>query len=142
MRRQPCRARCARPFVRPRFVSAIPLFRSASPRARCDKAVELPVGERAAGWSLPDFPRVRSVDSEKGVYGVESHGYRTNGVSRVTFINHRAKPVRVRLEKSGHDLLSGTDVPQIFDLPSGVPMFISYPSGHELNDSERKQWNR
>ena len=110
--------------------------------APTEKGLSLLFAERAAGWSLPDFPRVRSVDSEKGVYGVESHGYRTNGVSRVTFINHLAKPVRVRLEKPGHDLLSGTDVPKIFDLPSGVPMFISYPSGHELNDSERKQWNR
>ena len=94
--------------------------------ALSEKRLALLFAERAGEWNLPDFPRVRAVDSEKGVYGVESHGYRTNGVSRVTFINHRAKPVRVRLEASGRDLLSGTAVPQTLDLLPGVPLFVEY----------------
>ena len=57
---------------------------------------------------------------------MESHGYRTNGVSRVTFINHRAKPVRVCLEAPGRDLLSGTAVPQTLELLPGVPFFVEY----------------
>ena len=114
---------------RPRNVDDFPFLDAPS-----EKGLSMLFAESAAGWSLPDFPRVRSVDSEKGVYGVESHGYRTNGVSRVTFINHRAKPVRLRLEKPGHDLISGTDVPQIFDLPPGVPMFVETSQG--LNFAE------
>ena len=83
--------------------------------------------ERSAAWGLPDFPRVREPGSERGVYGVESHGYRTNGVARVTFVNHLAKPVRVRLEKPGFDLLSGTDVPAAFELQPREPKFVEYP---------------
>ena len=94
--------------------------------------------ERSGEWNLPDFPHVSAVPPPGGsgvsplhvptfgVYGVESHGYRTNGVSRVTFINHRAKPVRVRLEAPGRDLLSGTAVPQVLDLSPGTPMFVEY----------------
>ena len=94
--------------------------------APSEKRLALLFAERAGEWNLPDFPHVRAVDSEKGVYGVESHGYRTNGVSRVTFINHRAKPVRVCLEAPGRDLLSGTAVPQTLDLLPGVPLFVEY----------------
>ena len=83
--------------------------------------------ERSAAWGLPDFPRVRDSGSDRGVYGVESHGYRTNGVARVTFVNHLAKPVRVRLEKPGFDLLSGTDVPAAFELQPREPKFVEYP---------------
>ena len=94
--------------------------------APSEKKLALLFAEQAGGWNLPDFPRVRAVDSEKGVYGVEAHGYRTNGLSRVTFINHRAKPVRVRLEAPGRDLLSGTVVPQTLELLPGVPFFVEY----------------
>jgi hypothetical protein len=94
--------------------------------APSEKRLAILFAERAGEWNLPDFPRVRAVDSEMGVYGVESHGYRTNGLSRVTFINHRAKSVRVRLEAPGRDLLSGTAVSQVIDVPSGIPMFVEY----------------
>ena len=79
-------------------------------------------------WNLPDLPRVTTSDGSSGVNGVESRGYRREGFSYVTFVNHRNAPRRVRLERPGVDLITGAKVPEVFDLPPLKPMFVKYSS--------------
>ena len=78
-------------------------------------------------WNLPDLPRVREPDSERGVVGVESRGYRKGEKAYVTLVNHMVAAKKVRLERPGRDLITGAKVPAVFDLPSMTPMFIEMP---------------
>ena len=80
----------------------------------------------AKDWDLPDLPRAKDVRSEDGVEGVESHGYRQDGKSYVTIVNHSPETVRVRIEKPGTDLITGGKVDSEFDLAPLRPVFVQY----------------
>lgn len=84
------------------------------------------VSKMAKDWDLPDLPRARDVHSENGVEGVESHGYRQDGKSYLTIVNHSPETVRVRIEKPGVDLITGGKVDSAFDLVPLRPVFIRY----------------
>ena len=92
-------------------------------RTRGEKVLERWLADQSAGWNLPDVPRVRAVDSDRGVHGVESRGYRADGKSYMTVVNHASRPVKARLPSAGTDLITGRAVPALVELPPLRPLF-------------------
>lgn len=82
--------------------------------------------EFARGWNLPDVPRVLAIDGDHGIDGVESRGYRVNGKSYMSVVNQTPRPVKVRLEKEGRDLVSGRKVGRVLELSVQKPMLIEF----------------
>lgn len=80
----------------------------------------------AKEWRLPKVPRAMAPDSDEGVRGVESRGYYRDGKAFVNMVNHLPKPVRVRIEKPGVDLITGGKADSVFELAPARPVFIMY----------------
>ena len=72
---------------------------------RSERQMARRILELSRGWKLPDYPRVTAPEGNDAPRGVESRGYRADGKSYVTFVNHMARPRRVRLEAPGRDLI-------------------------------------
>lgn len=92
--------------------------------AGSDRAQFRQLSAASSGWGLPAFPRVHAADSGQGVFGVESRGARVGDAAFVSFVNHTQKPLRIRLEAPGADLITGEAVPASFELPPLAPMFV------------------
>ena len=94
---------------------------------RCDDdTLEKTIAEMAKTWVLPDVPRPMPVAAGEVLRGVESRGYRQDGKSYVTMVNHSPNPVSVRIEKPGVNLITGGKVDSTFELAPARPVFVRY----------------
>ena len=84
------------------------------------------ITEASSAWKLPDYPRAKQPQSDSPVFGVETRGYRKDGVATLSLCNHTRTPQNVRLERAGVNLITGEPVPARFELPSLTPMLIRY----------------
>ena len=74
-----------------------------------------------ANWGFPSRPRL-----VKPVYGVETHGYEQDGVSRISVCNLSRVEREIELPGEGVDLISGEKVERRFKLKPLMPLFVEY----------------
>ena len=81
----------------------------------------------AKSWGLPDHPVAREPDSDDTAWGVETRGFRKEGVSYVSICSHLRTPKKVRLESAGVDLITGDPVPAVLEVQPLRPLLVRLP---------------
>ena len=75
------------------------------------------------GWNMSALPRVRAIDSDRPVFGVETHGYVKKDKIFLSVVNHLRKAVDVRLPGAGVDLITGRPLAERVTVPPLMPIF-------------------
>ncbi|MGI5868288.1 MAG: beta-galactosidase [Kiritimatiellia bacterium] len=88
------------------------------------RAVADAMFEAMPSWGLKPCPRVSGVDSDRPVFGVESHGYEEDGRSYVSVVNHLREPVEVVMPGKGRELITGRALEKKTILPPMMPVFV------------------
>jgi len=82
---------------------------------------------KRGAWCLPDCPAARDATTGRLPFGVETRGYRQDGKSYLSILNHMVRPVRLKLEKPGVNLLTGEPVASDVTAMPMVPLFVEMP---------------
>jgi len=81
---------------------------------------------KSGDWGLPDYPKALDPSTGKPAFGVETRGYRKDGKSYVSLLNHTVRPMTVKVEKGGVNLLTGESVPSDAVVMPMVPLFVEF----------------
>lgn len=84
------------------------------------------LAQDAKDFGLPPYPV--AIDPKTGLpsYGVETRGVTVDGVSRISLCNQSSQMLRVRLEKSGVDLISGLSTAEEFEMSPLEVKLVEY----------------
>jgi len=117
--------------VRPELKAGLDRFAAAGGRVLETGALSegslhrtLAAGTREMG--LPDRPIAVDPDTGLPSFGVETRGLTEKDVTRLSLCNHTTRTMRVRLAKSGVDLITGQPTPVEFQLPPLDVKLVEY----------------